>query len=61
MARKVVKTIKRRVWTKLDVRELKRLARLKTPAPKIAREIKRTVGSVRQKALQIGLSLNSRR
>jgi hypothetical protein len=54
------KTVKRRAWTKQDVRELKSLARQKTPAPKIARTFKRTEGAIRQKALNLGISLNSR-
>ncbi len=54
------KSIKRREWTKEDVRELKGLAKQKTPAPKIARALKRTEGSIRQKALSLGVSLNSR-
>ena len=55
------KTVKRRGRTKDDVRELKSLARQKTPAPKIARKLKRTEGAIRQKALALGISLNSRR
>lgn len=54
------KASKRREWTKDDVRELKSLAKHKTPAPKIARSLKRTVGAIRQKAFAMGLSLNSR-
>lgn len=54
------KKVKRRAWTKEDVRELKALARAKTPAPKIARTFKRTEGAIRQKALNLGISLNSR-
>lgn len=54
------KTLKRRAWSKDDVRELKSLAKQKTPAPKIARALKRTVGAIRQKAFGMGLSLNSR-
>jgi len=50
----------RREWTKLDVRELKTLARQKTPAAKIARALKRTEGATRQKAFALGVSLNSR-
>jgi len=52
---------KRREWTKIDLRELKALARLKTPARKIARTLKRTEGATRQKAFSLGVSLNSRR
>ncbi|HEY5236983.1 MAG TPA: hypothetical protein VIJ62_01270 [Rhizomicrobium sp.] len=54
------KTRKRQEWTAEHVRELKKLARKKTPAPQIGRVLKRTEGSVRQKALSLGVSLNSR-
>jgi polysaccharide deacetylase 2 family uncharacterized protein YibQ len=54
------KTKKRRAWTKEHIRELKTLARKKTPAAVIARTLKRTVGSLRQKAMSLGVSLNSR-
>ena len=47
-------------WTKTDVRELKTLARVKTPARKIARALKRTEGATRQKAFSLGVSLDSR-
>jgi hypothetical protein len=51
---------KRRAWTTVQVRELKKLARKKMPAAAIARRLKRTEGALRQKALTIGLSLDSR-
>jgi hypothetical protein len=54
------KNSKRREWTKTDIRELKTLARGKTPAGKIARALKRTEGATRQKAFSLGVSLNSR-
>ena len=38
----MAKTTKRREWTKDDVRELKTLARQKTPVTKIAKALKRT-------------------
>jgi hypothetical protein len=56
----MAKNSKRREWTGTDVRELKALARRKTPAPKIARTLKRTEGATRQKAFSLGVSLNSR-
>ena len=56
----MAKKAKRREWTKDDVRELKSMAKKKTPAPKIAAALKRTVGATRQKALALGVSLNSR-
>jgi hypothetical protein len=52
--------IKRREWTKEHVRELKTLARKKTPAAKIARVLKRTEGATRQKAFSLGISVDSR-
>jgi hypothetical protein len=55
----VVKKSKRREWTAQDVRELKSLARQKTPAGQIARKLKRTEGATRQKALTLSVSLNS--
>jgi hypothetical protein len=56
----LVKKTKRREWTAADVRELKQLAKAKTPAAQIARKLKRTEGATRQKALTLDLSLNSR-
>ena len=56
MARKAT----RREWTATDVRSLKGLAKKKTPASKIAKSLKRTVGATRQKAFALGVSLNSR-
>lgn len=56
----MAKKAKRREWTKDDVKELKTMARNKTPAPRIAKALKRTVGATRQKALALGVSLNSR-
>ncbi|MGP0091666.1 MAG: hypothetical protein ACLPKB_17140 [Xanthobacteraceae bacterium] len=60
MAKKASKTSKRREWTKDDIRELKTMAKSKTPAPKIARALKRTLGATRQKAFSLGVSLDSR-
>jgi hypothetical protein len=54
------RTSKRHAWTTAHVRELKSLARKKTPAKKIARTLKRTEGATRQKAFSMGLSLDSR-
>jgi hypothetical protein len=51
---------KRRAWTSGEVRELKSMAKRKTPASKIAKKLKRTEGATRQKAFSIGLSLDSR-
>lgn len=56
----LVKKAKRREWTAEDVRELRQLAKAKTPAGQIARKLKRTEGATRQKALTLNVSLNSR-
>jgi hypothetical protein len=54
------KKAKRREWTKEDVRELKTLARQKTPVAKIAKSLKRTPGATQQKAFSLGVSLDTR-
>lgn len=51
---------KRRSWTSGEVRDLKTMARKKTPASRIAKKLRRTEGATRQKAFSIGLSLDSR-
>jgi hypothetical protein len=51
---------KRRGWTANEVRDLKSMARKKTPAGKIAKKLRRSEGATRQKAFSIGLSLDSR-
>jgi hypothetical protein len=51
---------KRRAWTAGEVRELKTMARKKTPAGRIAKKLRRSEGATRQKAFSIGLSLDSR-
>jgi hypothetical protein len=51
---------KRRGWTANEVRDLKAMARKKTPAGKIAKKLRRSEGATRQKAFSIGLSLDSR-
>jgi hypothetical protein len=54
------KASKRREWTKDDVRELKTMAKSKTPASKIAKALKRSLGATRQKAFSMKVSLDSR-
>jgi hypothetical protein len=51
---------KRRAWTAESVRTLKAMAKKKTPAEKIAKALKRTVGATRQKAFSLGVSLDAR-
>ena len=52
---------KRRSWLAAEVKALRTAAKNIVPAGKIARLLKRTEGAIRQKALALGLSLNSQR
>ncbi len=60
MAKVLKKKRVRRLWTKEDIRELKVLARQKVSADRIARKFKRSVPAVRQKAMNLGISLDTR-
>ena len=53
--------MKRRPWTKEDVRALKTLAREKTKTASIARKLKRGVDATRQKASVLGVTLGGGR
>jgi hypothetical protein len=66
MARKAktglkTKEVVRREYTKADIRELKAHSKAKTPVSRIAKLTKRTEGSLRQKALKLGIPLGHRR
>ena len=61
MAKKAKKKIIRREYTKADVKELRAHSKAKTPVVKIAKLTKRSVGSLRQKALKLGIRLGHRR
>ncbi|MGO9357502.1 MAG: hypothetical protein ACLP1D_07480 [Xanthobacteraceae bacterium] len=57
-------TAKKRVrvaYSKADVKELKGHSRAKTPLKAIAKAMKRTEGSLRQKAMVLGIPLGHRR
>jgi hypothetical protein len=49
----------RNPWTPADLKTLRKLAG-REPAPRIARELKRTESAVRQKASSLGLGLRLR-
>ena len=53
------KTVKRRDWTKEDIRTLKTLAREKTKTTVIARRLKRSVGALYTQASKLGVSLGA--
>lgn len=60
MAKKSKKTV-RREYTKEDVKELRAHSKARTPVTKIAKLTKRSVGSLRQKALKLGFGLGHQR
>jgi hypothetical protein len=55
------KTFVRREYTRADVKELRAHSKAKTPVVQIAKLTKRSVGSLRQKALKLGIRLGERR
>ena len=55
------KTIKRARWTKGDHRALKAHSKAKTPVVKISKQMKRTIGALRQQALKLGIGLGHQR
>jgi hypothetical protein len=61
VAKKAKKKIVRREYTKADVKELRAHSKTKTPVAKIMTLTKRTGGSLRQKARNLGISLGHRR
>lgn len=61
MAKKTKKTVARREYTKADVKDLRAHSKAKTPVAKIAKLTRRTEGSLRQKAIKLGIKLGHRR
>jgi hypothetical protein len=61
VAKKTKKTMVRREYTEADVKELRAHSKAKTTIAKIVKLTKRTEGSLRQKALKLGISLGHRR
>ena len=63
MARTVAarKRVVRRDWTRVDVKELRRHSKNKTPVKTISRALKRSPGALRQKARVLGIPLGHRR
>jgi hypothetical protein len=60
-AKKSKKKIVRKLFTKDDVKALKAHSKARTPVAKIAKQMKRTEGALRQKALALGIGLGHRR
>ena len=61
MVKKEKKKIVRREYTKADVKELRAHSKAKTPIATIMKLTKRTEGSLRQKAVKLGIRLGHRR
>ena len=60
-AKKTAKKRTRVEYTKADVRELRAHSKARTPVKKIAKSMKRSVGSLRQKAHNLDIGLGHRR
>ncbi|WP_298876524.1 hypothetical protein [uncultured Bradyrhizobium sp.] len=58
---KKTKKIARRTYTAADVKELRAHSKARTPIVKIAKQMKRTEGSLRQKAIKLGIGLGHQR
>ena len=61
LAKKTKKIVKRREYTKEDLKLLKEHSKAKTPVDRIAKLMKRSGASLRQKAGKMGLPLGHRR
>jgi hypothetical protein len=61
IAKKTAKKLTRNEYTKADVRELRSHSKARTPVKKLAKAMKRSEGSLRQKALALGIGLGHRR
>lgn len=61
MAKAKKKQPARKPYTAADVKLLKQHSKARTPVSKIAKQMKRTVGSLRQKAIKLGIGLGHQR
>jgi hypothetical protein len=55
------KVVLRREYTREDMKELRAHSKARTPVAKISKLTKRTEGSLRKKALRLGISIGHRR
>jgi hypothetical protein len=60
-AKKTAKKRTRIVYTKAEVRELRAHSKARTPVKKLAKAMKRSEASLRQKASNLGIRLGHRR
>jgi hypothetical protein len=61
MAKKAKRRVKRALWTKDNLAELRKYSKDKLPVTKISKLMKRTAGALRQKARVLGIKLGHRR
>ncbi len=61
MAKTSNKATKRPRWTKAEYRTLKAHSKAKTPVAKISKQMKRTIGALRQQAFKFGVGLGHQR
>jgi hypothetical protein len=61
MAKTGRKIKKRKQWTKEDLRTLKAHSKTKTPVVEISKQMKRTIGALRQQAIRLGIGLGHQR
>jgi hypothetical protein len=63
MAKETTKKIRPRgvAWTRAMHAELRKHSKARTPVAKISKQMKRTVGALRQQALKLGIGLGHRR
>jgi hypothetical protein len=61
MTKTTKKATKRARWTKDDYRTLKAHSKARTPVVKISKQMKRTIGAVRQQANKLGIGLGHQR
>jgi hypothetical protein len=63
MAKMTKKKIRRQgaAWTKAMQAELRKHSKARTPVAKISKQMKRTVGALRQQAFQLGIGLGHQR
>lgn len=59
--KKTAKKVQRKRFTKEDIKALKSHSKARTPVTKIAKELKRTIASLRNKAVKLGIGLGHQR
>jgi hypothetical protein len=55
------KRVSRRLFTKEEVKALRAHSKARTPVVKVSKEMKRSIGSIRQKALKLGIGMGHQR